>query len=71
MNYNLRDHFGLTRVESEIAVRVAAGQCPKQIARETCRSVETVRNQLKTIFEKTETHSQLQLAVKILREDSQ
>jgi DNA-binding CsgD family transcriptional regulator len=70
MNYNqVRDHFRLTRVESEIAVRVAAGQSPKEIARETRRSVETVRNQLKTIFEKTETHSQLQLAVKILRGD--
>jgi DNA-binding CsgD family transcriptional regulator len=63
----LRERYGLTPIEAEIAADVAAGRCPREIAQRRQRTLETVRNQLRSVFAKTKTHSQLQLAVLILR----
>jgi DNA-binding CsgD family transcriptional regulator/PAS domain-containing protein len=50
--------FGLTQVESEIMLRIARGQTPREAADELGRSYETVRSHLKTIYGKTGTRTQ-------------
>jgi DNA-binding CsgD family transcriptional regulator len=62
------EKYRLTATEARIAALITEGKSPRQISKETGRSLETIRNQLKTVFEKTDTHSQLQLAVKLLGE---
>lgn len=64
------EKYRLTATEAKIATLIAEGKCPRQISEETGRSLETIRNQLKTVFGKTDTHSQLQLAVKLLGEEA-
>jgi DNA-binding CsgD family transcriptional regulator len=53
--------FGLTHAESRVASLMAAGLSPQQAARELQVSPATVRNQLKVVFAKTETHRQSEL----------
>lgn len=57
--------FDLTPAEARVARSVARGQRPKEIARDSHVSVETVRSQLKRIFHKTETDHQAELAILI------
>jgi DNA-binding CsgD family transcriptional regulator len=64
------EKYCLTATEAKIAALIAEGKCPRQISKETGRSLETIRNQLKTAFGKTDTHSQLQLAVKLLDDEA-
>jgi len=43
----------LTPSEAEVAARIASGEPPKEIARRTGRSVDTVRNQVRSVLAKT------------------
>lgn len=54
--------FGLTEIESEIMLRIARGQTPREAADAIGRSYETVRSHLKTIYGKTGTRTQSALA---------
>ncbi|GGC59998.1 helix-turn-helix transcriptional regulator [Chelatococcus reniformis] len=57
----LRRSFGLTPAEARLAAQVASGQAPAVAADALGVSYETVRNQLKAIFAKTDTHRQAEL----------
>jgi DNA-binding CsgD family transcriptional regulator len=59
----LRDAFDLTPAESRLAVAIAKGKDLETFSFERNLSKETVRNQLKSIFLKTGTNRQAQLAV--------
>jgi len=59
--------FGLTYCEARLACAIANGIAPEQIAQELGRSSETVRNQLKGVFGKTDTHRQSELAALVLQ----
>lgn len=63
----LRRKFRLTPTEVRVAVCVAKGLCPKEIAALHGTSWNTVRAQLRAIFAKTETGSQRVLAQMIVR----
>jgi DNA-binding CsgD family transcriptional regulator len=54
--------FDLTPAEARIAREVGEGMTIAQIAARSGRSVETVRTQLRMVFEKTGVHRQAQLA---------
>jgi DNA-binding CsgD family transcriptional regulator len=53
--------FGLTTAESELAARLLAGFDLRGIAEETGRSINTIRNLLARVMEKTETSRQSEL----------
>lgn len=57
----LKATFGLTPAETRLASLIARGISPEQAAEELRRSRETIRNQLKSIFAKTDTHRQAEL----------
>jgi len=52
----LRDGFALTEAEVDIVELLFQGNSPKEIARRRERSPDTVRTQLRTICQKTDTH---------------
>lgn len=56
-----RSIFGLTEAESDIANRLAVGGTLSKIAEDKGLSKHTVRSQLKSLFQKTNTSSQNQL----------
>jgi DNA-binding CsgD family transcriptional regulator/PAS domain-containing protein len=53
--------FGLTAAEAELAARLLAGFDLRAIAEETGRSINTIRNLLARVMEKTETSRQSEL----------
>jgi DNA-binding CsgD family transcriptional regulator len=59
----VRQAFDLTAAEAHLAVAIAAGKDLETFSAERQLSKETVRNQLKSIFLKTGTNRQAQLAV--------
>lgn len=59
----MHSRFGLTRAESRIARGIGNGESLTAIAERYGISVLTVRTQLKSVLAKTETHSQVQLAI--------
>jgi DNA-binding CsgD family transcriptional regulator len=59
----LHDVFDLTAAEASLAVAIATGKDLEAFSRERGISKETVRNQLKSVFLKTGTNRQAQLAV--------
>ncbi len=61
----LRGLYGLTRVESNLALGLVRGKQLDELAVESRISVHTVRSQLKQIFRKTDTNRQADL-VKLL-----
>jgi DNA-binding CsgD family transcriptional regulator len=63
----LQQIFGLSPAEIKLAGVFLRGEAPRRIARELNISHETVRNQLKTIFLKTDCHRQSELAVLLLQ----
>lgn len=63
----LRRLFGLTPAEAKIAVQVGQGEKLANIAREHRVSVATVRSQLSSIFGKTQTSCQAELAMLLSR----
>jgi DNA-binding CsgD family transcriptional regulator len=58
--------FHLTRAELSLADAVARGTSPGTYAEEHGLSVHTVRNQLQSIYSKTDTHRQSELAALML-----
>jgi DNA-binding CsgD family transcriptional regulator len=57
----IRSLFGLTLTETRIAVALVAGYRPSEIARQRRVSYETVKKQLRRIFQKCDVTSQAQL----------
>ena len=64
-------HYALTPKETCVAERLACGRALAEIADELGRSVETVRCHLKSLFQKTATHSQTELVALINRNEWQ
>ncbi len=58
--------YGLTRAEAQVAQRLASGQDLKAIGASTHRTMNTIRTQLKQVFQKTRTSRQAQLVRLIL-----
>ena len=54
--------FGLTLAEQEVALAIAAGKRPGEIARERGTSINTVRNQIRAAMEKCHVTRQVDLA---------
>ena len=63
----LRQVFGLTGAEAAIAIALANGSDIEEIARMRGVSVGTLRNQVKTVFAKTDTSRQAELVAKLMR----
>jgi DNA-binding CsgD family transcriptional regulator len=63
----VRDLFGLTAAESDLAVRLGRGERVQAIAQARGVGVGTVRTQLRTIFGKTRTNSQAGLVLLLAR----
>jgi DNA-binding CsgD family transcriptional regulator len=59
--------FRLTPAEAKVASVIARGASPEIAARELNISRETARNQLKSVFAKTDTHRQSELVALILQ----
>jgi len=59
--------FGLTPSEAKLACIIARGVPPNIAAQELKISKETARNQLKSIFAKTDTHRQSELVALLLQ----
>lgn len=57
----LRRLFGLTAAEARLAAALGEGHALKDIQARTETSLHTLRNQLKQIFQKTDTHRQSEL----------
>jgi len=66
----LRLAFGLTPAESRLAVALAAGEGLKRAADSLGVSYETARAQLKSVFDKTDTRRQAELAALLGRAGS-
>jgi pimeloyl-ACP methyl ester carboxylesterase/DNA-binding CsgD family transcriptional regulator len=62
----VQDAFGLTPAEVEIVEGITVGQPIRDIAEARGRSVDTVRTQVRSILQKTETHSQSELVRVVL-----
>ncbi|GAA2865256.1 DNA-binding CsgD family transcriptional regulator/PAS domain-containing protein [Aminobacter niigataensis] len=62
------DRYGMTPAELALAKAIAEGISPREYADIRSISINTVRTQLKSIYAKTETSRQSQLAVLIARE---
>lgn len=59
----LARRFTLTRAEADLTAALARGTSLATIAGQRSRSIHTLRNQLKSVFSKTQTHSQGELIV--------
>jgi len=57
----LQQMFGLTGAETQLALRLAQGEAPLDIARDCHLSRTTIRSQLAALFQKTETRRQAEL----------
>jgi DNA-binding CsgD family transcriptional regulator len=57
----LQQMFGLTSAEVQLAMRLAVGQTPLEIARQSKVSRTTIRSHLAALFSKTETNRQSEL----------
>ncbi|WP_264776993.1 helix-turn-helix transcriptional regulator [Deinococcus aetherius] len=62
----LRQRYGLTAAEARVAVRLSQGDSVEEIAAGSQVSLGTVRNQLKQVFAKTDTHRQAQVVQLVL-----
>jgi DNA-binding CsgD family transcriptional regulator len=58
--------YGLTRCESDVAQRLAAGADLEKIAAEFGITLHTVRGHLKQVYAKTRVHRQAELVAKLL-----
>jgi DNA-binding CsgD family transcriptional regulator len=66
-NRQLREMFGLTAAEAELAAAVAAGKRLDDIAEERGVRITTVRTQMRSIYSKTGTNRQAELVQMIAR----
>jgi len=57
----ITEHYGLTPAEARVAAALARGQSPEQICLDAGVTINTVRSQLRSIFEKTGTSRQTEL----------
>jgi len=57
----LQRMFELTAAEARVAIRIARGDTPADIVKETRVSMATVRSQLASVFAKTQTSRQAEL----------
>ena len=60
--------YNFTPMENLVVTLLCEGKGLTKIAKKLNRSHETIRGQFTNCMQKTDTHSQLELAVKILRE---
>jgi DNA-binding CsgD family transcriptional regulator len=65
----VKNALSLSARESQIAALVVTGASNKEIARQLEISLQTVKNTLTRVFDKTGTRSRTQLAVWVLRAD--
>jgi DNA-binding CsgD family transcriptional regulator len=63
----LRDLFALTAAEARVALALFEGASPQGAAEGLGVSIATVRNQIASIFEKTQTHRQVDLVRLMMR----
>ena len=63
----LQKIFGLTPAEARLAVELASGKTPDEIADDIQVAVGTVRKQLASVFAKTDTHRQAELVALLAR----
>ncbi|WP_162560580.1 helix-turn-helix transcriptional regulator [Methylobacterium durans] len=63
----LRQVFQLTPSEARLAVEIACGRSPDEVAEAAQVSVNTIRKQLNTVFAKTNTHRQSELVALLVR----
>lgn len=63
----LQSVYGLTRAEAALAIAIAEGRSPAQVAAETGRSIGTVRFQLKQVFQRMGISAQRQLVDRVRR----
>jgi DNA-binding CsgD family transcriptional regulator len=63
----IRQLFGLTNAEADVALRVMRGDGLKPISEELTLSMATVKTHLQHIFEKTDTHRQAELVRHLVR----
>jgi DNA-binding CsgD family transcriptional regulator len=63
----LMQAFGLTPAEARLVCRLLHGECLETAAARLGVAIETVRNQLKCVYEKTDTHRQAELIALISR----
>lgn len=61
----LHDRYCLTPAEAAVAIKIADGFSPEQIAQQRQTSVATVRKQLRIIYEKLGVHRQSELAAMV------
>lgn len=63
----LKKIFGLTPSEARLAIEIACGKSPEEIANATDVTVGTLRKQLASVFVKTSTHRQSELVALLTR----
>lgn len=59
--------FSLTKAEADIAVALAAGETPAEIAARTGVSVATVRTHIRSLFRKTGSHQRSELVARLYK----
>jgi DNA-binding CsgD family transcriptional regulator/PAS domain-containing protein len=62
----LREFFRLTAAETRVLLGLVNGKAPKEIAAEAGLSADTIRAQIKSIYEKLEVHRQAELVQRVL-----
>jgi DNA-binding CsgD family transcriptional regulator len=65
--HTLQKMFGLTGAETNLALRLAQGDAPLEIAQSSRLSRTTIRSQLASLFAKTETNRQSELVALLAR----
>lgn len=65
--FMLRRMFGLTMAETRLALKMARGEVPLDVARSSHLSRSTVRSQLSALFAKTQTKRQAELVTLLTR----
>lgn len=61
----LREHFGLTAREAEVALHLAIGESDSFIARTLCVSPHTVRHHVERVFQKLQVRSRKAIALRL------
>lgn len=61
----LKNHYGVTDAEAEVAIGIASGHSTADISKETRKSIHTIRNQLKRAMAKMDVTRQIDLAASI------